>query len=925
MQQFNILKKQKSLTPSKTNAAVHFSILLDFDDTGAYLQTVDKKNREIIVPYQQASGPQRNLLRAMAVIREKLGFSVSWQNEENRIYIKDHDYLLEIGRQSKLLRLLDGSPVNFSDTPGSIALCLPKNEPPLSWQLKFTSSKECATGEAIKLLSEQYALIKNCIYEIKPLGENFLGLPLFHSTTAPEDLPNFMALACSTFSNLQLQYLDFGQRDGQLIKSSSAIIFEQVDAHEGLQLSISNMVEGYTPQFFNDYAINTIVDINEIEKNIVLREIIEPDTTAAINEIHHLLNKHKKRLKGEFGDFFQDGPLFIIEKELAAAFLLKELSHLLEKYTLLGTEKLSSYKIKPIKKPNISLQLNHGIDFLEGDGTLTLDNEEFNLLDLLKKYRKNGYVTLSNGNNIILEKRYVDRLQRLFDHKKDKLRISFFDLPLVEDLIDEKLESSSLPKSRKIFQGFNDISSTRPKLPKINGTLRSYQKYGYKWLRYLNKHALGGCLADDMGLGKTIQAITLLASVHSNSKKPSLIIMPRSLLVNWAREIKLFYPKLSVYTWYGANRDMSAAASFDVILTTYGMVRNNIETFQEQPFYYVILDESQQIKNSRSQASKAVVLLEAEHRLALSGTPIENNIGELYSLFRFLNPAMFRSEEEFAARYGRPIQQENNPDAIHELRKKVYPFILRRMKNDVLTDLPPKVEQMLYVDMNPEQQKLYEERRIFYKDAIENHIASQGLNKSQFFILQALLELRQIASCPESKSDGTIISPKRELLTEQLIETAANGRKALVFGNFLSVIESVCQDLQDADIPYLSMTGATRNRQELVDQFQNDPKIKVLVMTLKTGGIGLNLTAADTIFIFDPWWNMAAENQAIDRSHRMGQKSTVFCYKLLCRNTIEEKMVELQEKKRELLESIIGNDSGAVKKLTASDIEFILS
>lgn len=924
MQQFEFLKKTSSV-PIKTNKAVHFGILLDFDDNGAFLQTVDQKNREIVVPYQQATGAQRNLLRAMAVIRDKLDFTVSWQNEENRIYIKEHDYLLEIAKHCNLLRLSNGKHITFSDLPGSISLSLTKNETPLQWRLEFTCHQHRAEGEEIKLLSEQYLLSKECIYEIEPLGENFQGLPLFHSSTAPEDLDNFMALACSTFTNLQVNYLEYGQRQGQPVNGSPAIIFEQVDAHEGLQLSITTMVEGFTPQFFSDYTINTIVHINKIEKNIVLREIIEPDVTAAINEIRLLLNKHKKRLKGEFGDFFQEGSLFIIEKELAATFLLSELTHLLEKYTLLGTEKLSSYKIKPVKRPNISLQLNHGIDFLEGDGTLTLDDEEFSLLDLLRKYRKNGYVTLNNGNNIILEKRYVDRLQRLFDHKKDKLRVSFFDLPLVEELIEEKLDSSSLPESRKIFQGFNDIGTTRPKLPKINGTLRSYQKYGYKWLRYLNKHSLGGCLADDMGLGKTIQTIALLASVNNNSEKPSLVIMPRTLLVNWAREIGLFYPKLSVYTWYSGAKDMKDAASCDIILTTYGMVRNNIETFQEQPFYYVILDESQQIKNSRSQASRAVVLLDAEQRLALSGTPIENNIGELYSLFRFLNPAMFRSEEEFASRYGRPIQQDNNPDAIHELRKKVYPFILRRMKKDVLTDLPEKVEQMLYVDMSPEQKKLYEERRLFYKDAIDNQIASQGLNKSQFFILQALLELRQIASCPETKSDGLIISPKRELLTEQLIETAANGRKALVFGNFLSVIESVSQDMADAQIPYLSMTGATRNRQELVDQFQNDPEIKVFIMTLKTGGIGLNLTAADTIFIFDPWWNMSAENQAIDRSHRMGQKNTVFCYKLLCRNTIEEKMVQLQEKKNELLESIIANDSGAVKKLTASDIDFMLS
>ncbi len=401
--------------------------------------------------------------------------------------------------------------------------------------------------------------------------------------------------------------------------------------------------------------------------------------------------------------------------------------------------------------------------------------------------------------------------------------------------------------------------------------------------------------------------------------------MPKTLLFNWARELEKFAPQLTFYTWYDKNRDMRDAKKHDLILTTYGLIRTNIQTFKKEAFNYLILDESQNIKNSKSQISKAVMLLNGEHRLALSGTPIENNLGELYSLFRFLNPAMFRSEREFASRYGNPIQQDNDKDAIHELRTKVYPFILRRLKQDVLKDLPDKMEQLLYVDMSKEQEQLYEERRIFYQTAIREQINQQGLNKSQFFILQALLELRQIASCPESKSDGVILSPKRELLLESVEEAVANGHKALVFSNFLNVIDSVCNDLKTSNIPHSFITGAIHNRQQIVDNFQSNSSMKVLVMTLKTGGVGLNLTAADRIFIFDPWWNLSAENQAIDRSHRIGQNRTVFCYKLLCRNTIEEKMIELQTKKKELLDSIISHDSSAVKKLSAADVDFMLS
>lgn len=932
MQQFKLLKRI-SPPPSTPVKRQNFRLQLAFDETGGYLQTVDSSGMGITVEYNQGAGRMRDLLRALSVIRQRQGFQVDWQGGGNKVYIQEYDYLLELARQTDSLQLTDGSQVLFSRQIGYLSLSLSPDEKEnraknsmLSWHLQFHGDTIITQANDIKLLSERYVLVANTIYEIESLGENFNSLPLFHTSISRLDLRNYLTLVCSSFTGVRLQYLDYGVRSGKPINSRPAIIFEQVDAHEGLQLSISSLVDNFTPHFFNDYDISRIVDINDIEKNLVLREIIDEEETGAVQEIRRLLTKYKKELKNSDNrDFFQKDSLFIVEKDLASMFLYRELASLLERYILLGTEKLSSYKIKPATTPVLTLRLNHGIDFLEGDGTLTVEEEEFNLSELLRKYRKKGFVTLSDGTNVILEKKYVERLQRLFDSKENQLRISFFDLPLVEELIDDKLATSFLPDSREFFLGFNTINSTRPRLPQLKGALRSYQKYGYKWLHYLHKYGLGGCLADDMGLGKTLQAIALLASVAGESKKPSLIVMPKTLLFNWAREISVFYPDLSVYTWYGNNRDIIAASACQVILTTYGMVRSNIELFKEQAFYYVILDESQNIKNSRAQISRAVMLLDSEHRLALSGTPIENNLGELYSLFRFLNPAMFRNEEEFSRRYGRPITQENDESAIHELRKKVYPFILRRLKKDVLPDLPDKVEQLLYVEMSSEQQKLYEERRLFYQTAIREQISSHGIDKTQFFIFQALLELRQIASCPESRSDGAIVSPKRELLTELLHEAVTNGHKSLIFGNFLSVIESTCHDLEESGIPYLSMTGSTRDRQSLVDRFQNDNNLKAFVMTLKTGGIGLNLTAADTIFILDPWWNISAENQAIDRSHRLGQNRTVFCYKLLCRNTIEEKMVELQEKKKELLDSIIASDSSSVKKLSADDIDFMLS
>ena len=934
MKHFELLRKKNiNIAPVASNET-EFYLQLDFDDAGeAYLQTVDAKGRQCVIEYSLASGRMRDLLRAMSVIVQNQDFHIDWEGESNNhIYLKDHDYLLEMARDTGRTKNAQGKELTFAHEPGWLELVLKDEEqkkrskhPELDWELHFQGT-ETATGKKIKFISDRYILIKNTVYEVPPLGENFHALPLFHTSISPDDLKNYLALVFSSFSGLKLRYPGHGIREGQPVSSLPAIVFEDVDAFDGLRINITSLVEGYTPQFFMDYDISKVVDLNEMEKKLVVREVIHNNVADVVKDIRRMLLKHKKSLKDKGdNDFFHDGDLFILEKGLAAAFLYSELSGLLERYILLGTEKLNAYKIKPAVKPELSLRLNHGIDFLEGDGSLHIDDQEFNLVELLRNYRKKGFITLNDGTNVILEKKYIDKLQRIFDIKDNGLKISFFDLPIVEDLIEDRLTSSSLPGSRDVFLGFNSINTTRPKLPVINGELRSYQGYGYKWLRYLYKHGLGGCLADDMGLGKTIQAITLLASVADRSKKPSLIVMPKTLIFNWQREFEKFYPGLSIYTWYGATRDMKEAVSADVILTTYGMVRNNIEEFRNEKFFYIILDESQNIKNTRSKISMAVMLLHGEHRLALSGTPVENNLGELYSLFRFLNPAMFRTEDEFVRRYAKPIQNENNEEAIRELRKKVYPFILRRLKKDVLTDLPDKVEQMLYVEMNPEQEKLYEERRKFYRNVIKEHISAMGINKSQFFILQALMELRQIASCPESRSDGDIISPKRELLTEHIQDAVNNGHKAVIFANFLSAVDSVSQDLAEAGISALSMTGATRNRKALVDRFQNDNDTMAFVMTLKTGGVGLNLTAADRIFIFDPWWNLAAENQAIDRTHRIGQKNTVFCYKLICRNTIEEKMVELQEKKRELVDAVISSDSGMVKKLTADDVEFILS
>ncbi|MFN4152358.1 MAG: DEAD/DEAH box helicase, partial [Candidatus Sericytochromatia bacterium] len=284
---------------------------------------------------------------------------------------------------------------------------------------------------------------------------------------------------------------------------------------------------------------------------------------------------------------------------------------------------------------------------------------------------------------------------------------------------------------------------------------------------------------------------------------------------------------------------------------------------------------------------------------------------------------MFNSFESFSNDYMNPIQKDNNLEISNELKKKIYPFILRRLKKEVLDDLPPKIEQTIFVDMSKEQYKLYEQRRAFYYKSLKNQIAEEGINKSQFIILQALNELRQIASTPETKSDGSIISSKREILMDYINEVISLDHRVLIFTNYLGSLDYISEDLEKAEIEHLIMTGATHKRQELVDKFQNNDKYKVFLMTLKTGGVGLNLTKADYVFIYDPWWNKAAENQAIDRTHRIGQDKTVFSYKLITKNTIEEKILKLQELKTDLFNKIISSDDTSIKAITESDIDFM--
>ncbi|PIM91604.1 helicase SNF [Fusobacterium animalis] len=773
-----------------------------------------------------------------------------------------------------------------------------------------------------KNVMDSYIYSQGVFYKIDiEKNTQFTLVDLFQKIDKYE-LESYGTLILKNYKNIDLKYEDYETIISEEKTAIPQIIIEKIAFDNSLYLKINSIISTMDYDFFIKNQIETVLTVNELEKKLEISKINLENLSSDMFEIVKVLTKLQKSIGLKSSYFIDNENFIILNEELAKEFVKKELLQLTGKYSIIGTDRLRKYNIKAVK-PKISGRFSYNLDYFEGEVEVEVEGDKFSIQQLLNNYKKDEYIVLSDGTNALINREYIEKLQRIFKEEDgNKVKVSFFDMPIVQDMIDEKSFENDFMGSKDFFEGINKLAEENIDYPKLNATLRDYQKYGYKWLKYLTDNNLGACLADDMGLGKTLQAIALLTNLHEEKKKKSMVIMPKSLIYNWENEIKRFSPKLKVGVYYGINRDFSLLKKVDIILTTYGTIRNDIENLLEQKFDLLVLDESQNIKNINSQTTKAVLLLNAKKRVALSGTPIENNLLELYSLFRFLNPEMFGSVQEFTNDYIVPIQKYSDTSTIEELRKKIYPFLLRRVKKEVLADLPDKIEKLVYVDMNDEHRRFYEERRKYYYSLLEKNTSSQG-NFDKFFVLQAINELRHIVSSPELESKK-IISSKKEVLIENVIEAIENNHKVLVFVNYLSSIESICDSLKENKIKYLKMTGQTKDRQNLVDKFQNDSRYKVFVMTLKTGGVGLNLVSADTIFIYDPWWNTTVENQAIDRAYRLGQDKTVFAYKMIMRNTIEEKILKLQEIKNKLLDDLISEDNLSTKNLSKSDIEFIL-
>lgn len=615
-------------------------------------------------------------------------------------------------------------------------------------------------------------------------------------------------------------------------------------------------------------------------------------------------------------------------------FLLTHIPRLTEAgFEIYGERELTSARVNR-SRPTVSFNVSSGIDWFDVDGVVHFGETQVKLKEVRRAVRrKERYVKLADGSIGEIPAEWLEKYRYLFSMAEDSgegLRLASAQVTLLDQLLlegDRIQADDEFQRRRENLRRFSEIEARN--LPEgLKANLHPYQKSGFDWLHFLHEYGFGGCLADDMGLGKTVQALAFLQSLAESheAKAATLLVLPRSLVFNWEREAARFTPGLRLLNHAGATRvkDLAAFDEYDLVLTTYGILLRDIEMLRQHRFHYVILDEAQAIKNPVSQSAKAARLLQADHKLTLTGTPVENSTLELWSQFSFLNPGLLGNLEHFRTEFAGAIEKRQDENAAAFLRRLVHPFILRRTKDQVARDLPPRTERILYTEMEPGQKKLYEKTRDFYRAQIMGLVDKEGIQDARMKILEGLLRLRQISNHPRLvEPDSKAASGKFETLLETLDTLRAEGHKALVFSQFVTMLSLVRESLDAAHVPYAYLDGKTTDRQGRVDDFQNNPDLPLFLISLKAGGVGLNLTAADYVIHIDPWWNPAVEMQATDRTHRIGQDKPVFVYKLITRDTVEEKILLLQDRKRALVSQLISTEGGFFKNLTRQDIELL--
>ena len=701
----------------------------------------------------------------------------------------------------------------------------------------------------------------------------------------------------------------------QLQEKGDYLVFQPIFSYQGYETKIS------------DKETVTIPDGDKIL-------IIQRNKEAEESFFQKLENLHSQFIRPQDGGSLVLKGADVLRNNWFFLFVdaMKEM-----KIAVYGFEALRNFRFNTAR-PSTHIHVSSGLDWFDAKVEIEFDGQRVGIDDIKKALNnKQSFVQLGDGTLGILPDEWLRRYSLLFkvgDERTNKLRLSKYHMSVIDELYENRNESElsfELDEKFERLREFKNIPEINPP-DHLEPVLRPYQKAGFQWLSYLNDVTWGGILADDMGLGKTIQALTMLEHYkQSNGSIRAIVICPTTLIYNWKNEVEKFTPSLSWHIHHGSVRSRSAEElqNHHIIITTYGTLRSDIQILLKIKFDYVVLDESQAIKNPSSKVTKAACLLEAKNRLCMSGTPLQNNTFDIFAQMNFLNPGLLGSMEFFRNEFATPIDKFGEQEQKEHLRKLLYPFILRRTKEQVAKDLPEKTETILFCEMEKEQRDIYDMYRDTYRSKILGEIDQQGINKSQLTILQGLMKLRQICDSPailneEDKYPNHSI--KLEELAREITENIGE-HKALVFSQFLGMLALIRKKLTEDGIPFEYFDGSTSatEREKAIQNFQNNDACRVFLISLKAGGVGLNLTAADYVYIVDPWWNPAVEQQAIDRTHRIGQTKNIFAYRMICIDTIEDKILQLQERKRKLASELITDDASFVKSLSKQDVEYLFS
>ena len=818
----------------------------------------------------------------------------------------------------------------------------------LNYSLKFLEQDPDIKFELLKN--------KDGSYKIKPNKEVF-SIQVYNGKNYTYVLENFSLYRCSEeyvnttikllklFRESYITDLDLGKED---LSDLYSVVMPRVGNCIQLKGISEDEVEKYKPKklgvkVFLDFDENDYV-IADVKFCYGDEEFNPLDENIKIKSARNILAENKSlNLFRKTGFMFDTQNLrFILpEDDKIYNFLENDIETYMQKFEVLATD---NFKSKEIKKPRIAT-----IGVKVENNLLSIDLKRINidvqeLQDIMQMYKiRKKYYRLKDGSFINLEENkdieFLDKLVTDMDLDYKELEKEEVKLPvnrtlyLDELLKKEKINASKNASFKKIV---NDLEQdnineeiTIPK--KMENVLRDYQKTGFKWLKVLDSYHFGGILADDMGLGKTIQVLSIILDYVENNddSHTSLVVCPSSLSLNWMNEAKKFAPELRVCVVKGTSNErkeiISNTENYDLVITSYDLLKRDIQDYEDKKynFRFIIADEAQYMKNSTTQNAKSIKKLNGTTRYALTGTPIENSLAELWSIFDFVMPGYLFGYKKFKNEFESPIVKDSDKKSTSRLKMLIAPFILRRNKKDVLTELPEKTITVLNNQMTDEQEKIYLSYLVQAKEEVANEINIKGFEKSQFKILATLTRLRQICCHPslfisDYKGESSKLSQCIEIIKDGILA----GHKILLFSSYTAMFDIIQKELEKGDIKYFKLTGSTKvdERINLVDEFNSNPDIKVFLISLKAGGTGLNLTGADMVIHYDPWWNQSAENQATDRAYRIGQKNNVQVYKLITSNSIEEKIYELQNKKADLIDNVLSTKTSFINKFSKEEI-----